>query len=46
MSAEENIRAGLLAPEAALEDADGRPVRLSDLWGDGPLVLVFMRHLG
>ncbi len=38
--------AGLPAPEATVEDAEGRPIRLRDLWKEGPIVLVFLRHLG
>jgi hypothetical protein len=29
-----------------LRDADDRPVLLSDLWKDGPAVVVFIRHYG
>lgn len=29
-----------------LADTEGRPARLSDLWQDKPLVLVFVRHFG
>jgi peroxiredoxin len=36
-------RAGDLAPDATLPDGAGRPVRLSDVWHKGPLVLVFFR---
>jgi len=36
-------RAGDLAPDATLPDGAGRPVRLSDVWRKGPLVLVFFR---
>ncbi|MDM0066716.1 peroxiredoxin-like family protein [Variovorax sp. J31P207] len=36
-------RAGDLSPDATLPDASGRPVRLSDEWRKGPLVLVFYR---
>lgn len=36
-------RAGDLAPDATLPDGAGRPVRLSDAWRQGPLVLVFYR---
>ncbi|MDQ0570563.1 peroxiredoxin [Variovorax paradoxus] len=36
-------RAGDLAPDATLPDGSGRPVRLSDVWRTGPLVLVFYR---
>jgi hypothetical protein len=32
--------------EIVLEDWRGRPVRLGDLWRDGPAVLVFLRHYG
>ncbi len=46
MSEEAKIEAGGSAPEAALESKAGERVRLSDLWGEGPLVLVFLRHLG
>lgn len=36
-------RAGDLAPDVTLPDAVGRPVRLADLWRNGPLVIVFYR---
>lgn len=36
-------RAGDLAPDVTLPDAFGNPVRLSDLWRNGPLVIVFYR---
>jgi hypothetical protein len=29
-----------------LEDADGVPQRLGDLWLNQPIVLVFIRHFG
>jgi prostamide/prostaglandin F2alpha synthase len=32
--------------EIVLEDWQGRPARLGDLWRDGPAVLVFLRHYG
>jgi hypothetical protein len=32
--------------EVVLEDWQGRPARLGDLWRDGPAVLVFLRHYG
>lgn len=35
--------AGDLAPDVTLPNAHGRPVRLSDVWRRGPLVLVFYR---
>jgi peroxiredoxin len=37
---------GDIAPEAELVDTEGRAVRISTLWPDKPLVLVFLRHLG
>ena len=36
-------RAGELAPDVTLPDAEGTPMRLSDLWHRGPLVIVFYR---
>jgi peroxiredoxin len=36
-------RVGELAPDATLRDGTGQPVRLSDVWRKGPLVLVFYR---
>ena len=32
--------------ELTLRDAEDRPVRLADLWKDGPAVVVFIRHYG
>jgi hypothetical protein len=32
--------------DIVLADHDGEPVRLGDLWRDGPLVLVWLRHYG
>lgn len=34
------------AADADLELADGSKTRLSVLWQNGPLVLVFLRHFG
>jgi peroxiredoxin len=34
------------APDALLLDLDGREVRLSSLWRERPLVLVFLRYFG
>ncbi len=39
-------RAGERAPDAALGDSHGDRIRLSDLWCDGPLVLLFYRDRG
>jgi hypothetical protein len=32
--------------DIVLPDHDGKPVRLGDLWRDGPVVLVWLRHYG
>lgn len=32
--------------EIVLEDWQGEPTRLGDLWRDGPVVLIFLRHYG
>jgi hypothetical protein len=38
-------RADALA-EITLLDHEGREVRLGDLWKDGPVALVWLRHYG
>jgi len=37
---------GERAPDAVLLGEGEREVRLSGLWSEGPLVLVFLRHFG
>lgn len=37
------LQVGDAAPDITLPDATGRPVRLADLWQQGPLVLIFYR---
>lgn len=37
---------GAAASDSTLTDNEGRPVRLSDLWREKPLILVFLRHFG
>ena len=37
------LQVGAQAPDLTLPDATGRPVRLADLWQQGPLVLIFYR---
>lgn len=32
--------------EITLPDDSDRPIRLADLWRDGPAVLVWLRHYG
>jgi len=34
------------APDLTLQDTENRPVRLSALWANGPLLLAFTRHFG
>lgn len=46
MNALPKVGAGEAAPEASLEDREGRWVSLSGFWRGGPLVLIFLRHLG
>jgi hypothetical protein len=38
-------RADALA-DVELLDGSGQPVRLGDLWREGPVVLVWLRHYG
>ena len=40
------LELGKPAPDATLLGEGDEPVRLSRLWGEGPLVLVFLRHFG
>lgn len=40
------LKQGDAAPDATVLDENGREVRLSSLWQDGPVVLVFLRHFG
>jgi len=37
---------GQPAPDLVLLDGDERAVRLSELWTQGPLVAIFLRHFG
>jgi hypothetical protein len=43
------MRTVCVLPELAditLPDQDEEPVRLGDLWADGPVALVWLRHYG
>jgi peroxiredoxin len=40
------LAAGDAAPDSVLARPDGSAVRLSSIWGEGPLVLAFLRHFG
>jgi len=48
ITAEAAVAVGAPAPDAALRDATGTDVRLSELWREAPraLALVFVRHFG
>jgi len=37
---------GRRVPDAVLQGDADRDVRLSELWRDGPAVLLFLRHFG
>ncbi len=40
-----DARSAALA-DLVLRDHEDRPVRLGELWADGPAVLVWLRHYG
>ena len=40
------VEVGRRAPDALLQGAGDREVRLSELWKRAPTVLVFLRHFG
>lgn len=40
------VQVGDAAPDLVLPDQDGRPVRLSEAWARGPLLLLFWRQFG
>jgi hypothetical protein len=40
------VKAGERAPDMVIRDATGASLRLSELWHEGNLVLVFLRHFG
>ncbi|HJU12688.1 MAG TPA: hypothetical protein VJ728_17520 [Candidatus Binataceae bacterium] len=40
------LAAGELAPDMLVHDSTGGALRISELWRDSPLVLVFLRHFG
>ena len=37
---------GDAAPEFVYKDGGGSERRLSELWGDGPALIVWLRHFG
>lgn len=41
-----HLAIGDAAPDAAVFDASGRSVALSETWRRGPVVLTFLRHFG
>ncbi|MDP7299243.1 MAG: hypothetical protein QF642_07785 [Myxococcota bacterium] len=46
MSAPVDLALGERAPDCVFLSEADREVRLSDLWFEAPLVLVFLRHFG
>jgi hypothetical protein len=42
----QRLRRGESAPDGTALGGNGQPVRLSALWANGPLLLVFLRHFG
>ena len=46
MTGEAGILAGHPALDVTLENGAGVSVQLSEFWKDGPLAVIFMRHLG
>ena len=40
------LKVGTPAPDIAFLGEGDREVRLSDLWREGPTILVFLRHFG
>lgn len=40
------LQVGDSAPEVILPDDLGKPVKLSDLWTQRPIAVVFVRHTG
>jgi peroxiredoxin len=41
-----NVAVGRPAPDARLQGDADRELRLSELWNQVPIVLVFLRHFG
>lgn len=46
MTSPSGVSVGCPAPDVEVRDDRGQHIRLSALWTAGPLVLVFIRHLG
>ena len=40
------LKAGAVAPNIQVVNADGETIELASLWADKPMVLVFLRHFG
>ncbi len=40
------LKAGNVAPNIQVVNADGETIELSSLWVDKPVVMAFLRHFG
>ena len=40
------LHVGEPAPNVTFRRGDGSQVSLAELWGDGPVVVAFLRHFG
>jgi hypothetical protein len=40
------IDARMELADAVVQDVEGRPAKLAEVWKDRPAVLVFLRHFG
>lgn len=46
MSGQTATIVGQPAPDVTLQGEDGRDIKLSDIWAQGPVAFVFIRHFG
>ena len=46
MAKQKKLAPGDPAPDGLCLNKDGQTARLSDFWGDGPILLTFLRHFG
>jgi hypothetical protein len=46
MAKTRKLNPGDAAPDGVCLNVDGLPVSVSTFWGEGPLLLTFLRHFG